>query len=333
MAARRAPAKKTAAAPAEQPVTEQNPAETPKTEAVKTEAAPVQEVLEPSGLNTLELWDSVSQTNPHYTKQFSRGGGFKGTSTNVTYQIFRATRLWGPMGGAWGAKIADEKIHDGAPLLGADGTLIGFEKIHTVKLHLWYPNPLARPGVGMCEVDGVGVVEQFGQTMIVSKNRNGIVSDEEAPKKSYSDAMSKCLSALGFSADIYLGQYDDNKYVNSLERQYDANEGSQQNRQPTRTDHPRQGGVEKSGGTATQGNGATHDTNARIKPDQVEILKRKFKTLGREITPQVLAWMKTDKLEHVHPIAYGKAIDYLDKEIDAMRAADSGQGEQRHPDE
>ena len=37
--------------------------------------------------------------------------------------------------------------------------------------------------------------------------------DEDAPKKSATDGMVKCLSMLGFAGDIFSGQWDDSKYV------------------------------------------------------------------------------------------------------------------------
>ena len=35
----------------------------------------------------------------------------------------------------------------------------------------------------------------------------------DAPKKSATDGMVKCLSMLGFAGDIFSGQWDDSKYV------------------------------------------------------------------------------------------------------------------------
>lgn len=94
---------------------------------------------------------------------------------------------------------------EGAPL-DAQGN---HEKIHKVRVKLWY------------RLDGVrGEVVQFGQTTFVGRNRNGLFTDEEAPKKSLTDAMSKCLSLLGFSADVYLGRFDDNKYVSDLQQEF-----------------------------------------------------------------------------------------------------------------
>ena len=159
-------------------------------------------------MSNIDLWQAVEKTDPAYTKQFSRGGGFKGTATNATYLAHKATEQFGPCGIGWGMTVLDEQIIQGAPFLLND-VVIGHEAIHKVRAQLWY----VRDGVR-------GVVEQFGQTQIVGKNKNGYYTDEEAPKKSLTDAMSKCLSLLGFSADIHLGLYDDNKYLTALKEEF-----------------------------------------------------------------------------------------------------------------
>lgn len=164
----------------------------------------------------LSLWENVEKTDPHYTKPFSRGGGFRGTATNATYLAKKATETFGPMGIGWGLDILDEDLMEGAPL-DAQGNL---EKIHKVRVKLWYKLGGER-----------GEVIQFGQTTFVGRNRNGLFTDEEAPKKSLTDAMSKCLSLLGFSADIYLGRFDDNKYVNDLQQEYAEKHEAEQRQQ------------------------------------------------------------------------------------------------------
>lgn len=159
-------------------------------------------------MNNTALWASVEKTDPKYTKGFSRSGGFKGTATNATYLAHKATERFGPCGIGWGVTVLDEQIIQGAPFL-LDGQIVGHEAIHKVRAKLWYV------------LDGQrGEVEQFGQTQIVGKNKNGYYTDEEAPKKSLTDAMTKCLSLLGFSADIHLGLYDDNKYVAELREEF-----------------------------------------------------------------------------------------------------------------
>lgn len=159
-------------------------------------------------MDTMKLWESVEKTDPKYTKQFSRGGGFKGTATNATYLARKATERFGPCGTGWGVDVVDEEIIQGAPHV-IDGQVVAHDLIHKVRARLWYV------------VDGVrGEVEQFGQTQFVGRNKHGFYTDEEAPKKSLTDAMSKCLSLLGFSADIHLGLYDDNKYVAQLHEEF-----------------------------------------------------------------------------------------------------------------
>lgn len=154
------------------------------------------------------LWRAVEKTDPAFTKGFSRGGGFKGTATNATYLARKATEQFGPCGIGWGVQVIDEEIIEGAPLM-VEGVVVAHDLIHKVRARLWYVQ------------DGVrGEVEQFGQTQIVGKNKNGYYTDEEAPKKSLTDAMTKCLSLLGFSADIHLGLYDDNKYVAGLQAEF-----------------------------------------------------------------------------------------------------------------
>lgn len=165
-------------------------------------------------MSNTALWQAVEKTDPAYTKQFSRGGGFKGTATNATYLARKATEQFGPCGIGWGVQVADEEIIEGAPMI-ADGVVVAHERIHKVRARLWY----IRDGVR-------GEVEQFGQTQMVGKNKNGYYTDEEAPKKSLTDAMSKCLSLLGFSADIHLGLYDDNKYVAGLRDEFAPKEAT-----------------------------------------------------------------------------------------------------------
>lgn len=150
--------------------------------------------------DNMKIWAAVQQTDPKFTKKFTRSGGFSGTATNATWLAKRATETFGPMGIGWGITILNESVFDGAPM--DQG---GYEKLHRVHIKLWYV------------LDGKrGEIEHFGQTMLVGKNKYGAFTDEEAPKKSLTDAMSKALSLLGFAADVHLGLYDDVKYVNSL---------------------------------------------------------------------------------------------------------------------
>jgi hypothetical protein len=154
-------------------------------------------------VSNMKLWDSVVKTDPKYTKRFSRGGGFTGTATNATWLAREATRRFGPCGIGWGREVVDEQYREGAP----------GDVVHVVRIKLWYV------------LDGVrGEIEGYGQTTFVGKNKHGAFTDEEAPKKSLTDATAKCLSLLGFAADIHLGMFDDDKYVNDRQAEAGASD-------------------------------------------------------------------------------------------------------------
>jgi hypothetical protein len=147
----------------------------------------------------LKLWQAVEKTDPKYTKAFSKAGGFSGTAINATYLLRKATEQWGPIGGTWGPIVEDEKY-----VGGADGTII-----HVLRIRFRHPG---------------GEFHAYGQTTFVGKNKNGAFTDEEAPKKSLTDAITKALAMLGFSADVFLGLYDDNKYVSDLKAEFKPKE-------------------------------------------------------------------------------------------------------------
>lgn len=170
----------------------------------KPKTAPTVSTIDSEHPN-LALWESVQATDPGYTKAFSRSGGFRGTAINHCYQQKRATQCFGPKGIGWGSKILDEKYAEGAPIVHPQHGVIGREIIHVLRVELWY-------ALG----DKRGAIEAFGQTQFVGSNKHGHFTDEEAPKKSLTDAESKALASLGFSADVHLGLFDDSKYVNDL---------------------------------------------------------------------------------------------------------------------
>ncbi|WP_447907828.1 hypothetical protein [Serratia fonticola] len=169
---------------------------------------------QPEERDNLAIWNKVYKTDPKHTKAFSNNGG--GTSINGTYMVMEATKLFGPQGINWGVEVVEERFDNGAPIMqpvkqpdgsyvkaiipnGAGGYLC--EVNHTVRINLWF------------EQGGkTAVVPAYGCTPYIQSTKNGIVSDGEAPKKSLTDATKKALSQLGFSADVFLGLYDDVNY-------------------------------------------------------------------------------------------------------------------------
>jgi hypothetical protein len=138
--------------------------------------------------DTMRIWDAVSETDPNYTKHVSQRGGFTAISAN--YQMMQATKQFGPAGIGWGY-VAGDPIFQ--------------ETLLFVPVTLWHGDRS----------------NSFGPMLGCEewKDRNGRV-DSDASKKATTDAITKLLSQLGFSADVFLGRYDDQKYVESLQAKY-----------------------------------------------------------------------------------------------------------------
>jgi hypothetical protein len=142
-------------------------------------------------MSNMKLWDSVCVTAPHAVKAIT-GKQYKGNSPKPYWIIQRATEVFGPCGIGWGVHIISERFER-----------FGDEALHIAQVQVWY------------ELDGKrGVIEQMGQTRAEYTSAGGKhIVDEDAPKKSVTDGMVKCLSMIGFAGDIFSGQWDDSKYV------------------------------------------------------------------------------------------------------------------------
>lgn len=142
----------------------------------------------------MAIWDKVSKTNPKYTKQVNFGRKF--TSINAQYQFMVATEQFGAFGKGWG--VEDENFYmvtEG--LLGYQATMFWNDKDgkHTSSIN----------------------------SSIATHNKGGKL-DDDCFKKVSTDALTKGLSKLGFSADIFLGMYDDNKYVAQVTQEFSKDE-------------------------------------------------------------------------------------------------------------
>ena len=136
----------------------------------------------------MELWNSVEVTDPKYTKKVNQRGGF--TAIGAQYQLMRATETFGPMGLGWG--VEDEKIErwENAGLA-----------VYTANLWWSYSNGAHKKTIPLHSA--------------IKYHTNGRV-DDDFFKKVATDALTKGLSKLGFNADVFMGKFDDNKYVNKL---------------------------------------------------------------------------------------------------------------------
>ncbi|MNH20510.1 hypothetical protein D3C79_802850 [compost metagenome] len=156
----------------------------------------------------MRIWEQVQTTDTRYTKN-AEVGGQKITSLNGTAMVMKATEMFGPVGIGWGWKVLEERFDDGHEVFAGEGEkriCLGREIGHTVKIQLWFMQDGKR-----------GEVEQYGCTRYQYKTKYGMTTDGEAPKKSLTDAIKKALSMLGFSADVFLGMFDDVNYVQQLQ--------------------------------------------------------------------------------------------------------------------
>lgn len=139
----------------------------------------------------MDLWNSVCVTDPRSVKPIT-GKDYKGNSPKPYWLIQRATEVFGPCGIGWGIQIIDERFER-----------FGEEALHVARVRVWYTRDGKR-----------GEIEQMGQTRAAYKTSAGKHKvDEDAPKKSVTDALVKCLSMIGFAGDIFSGRWDDSKYV------------------------------------------------------------------------------------------------------------------------
>lgn len=123
------------------------------------------------------IWNAVCTTDPKYTKRVTQRGGF--TAIDAQYQIQTATEMFGAFGMGWGVKDETFNIID---------NMVIYQAI------LWYL------------VDGVAEDNEI-------PIHSSLAVKPDCIKSVATDALTKGLSKLGFNADVFLGKFDDNKYV------------------------------------------------------------------------------------------------------------------------
>jgi hypothetical protein len=139
----------------------------------------------------LALWNAVDDIDPKFTKPIT-GKDYSGTSPQPHYLIKLATEHLGPVGHGFGWDVVAEGFQQ-----------MGDTHLHWCRISFWW-----------VKGDTRGHFDAYGQTKaayVTSKGTHRV--DEDAPKKSLTDAVVKALSQIGFAANIFLGRWDDSKYV------------------------------------------------------------------------------------------------------------------------
>ena len=162
--------------------------------------------------DNLSLWNKVEKTNPKYTKK-AKVGGNSITAISPQFQVMNATEQFGSYGSKWGFRniVLDYSITNTPMILSVTDWntkvttevksilgLVGF------KATFFYPE---------------GEFEITNSIKIFTDNKHSKIDDNYA-KKLETDALTKALSKLGFNADIFLGKFDDLRYVNEVNEEF-----------------------------------------------------------------------------------------------------------------
>lgn len=147
-------------------------------------------------MDPLRIWREVFKTDPRHTTEVNEGKR-RFTSIKPYYQIMQATKLWGPYGVRWG-----QRNHTWETVsVGEDKDRV---LIVVYRGDLFYPD-----GDNEGVVSGVPGAEKLFYTT----NKGWTKVDDDAWKKAKTDSLTKALSFLGFSGDVFLGMWNDSKYV------------------------------------------------------------------------------------------------------------------------
>ena len=158
-------------------------------------------------MDNMEFWNRAAKTDPARVKPIT-GKQYKGNSPQPYYLVERMTQEFGMCGIGWGLDVLNERME----------RLSETDVLHVALVELWYMQEGKR-----------GHIQQVGQTKATYKSSKGaLVVDEDAPKKSITDAMTKCMSYLGFAGDIFSGRWDDSKYIEELKDEFDAARSAKQ---------------------------------------------------------------------------------------------------------
>ena len=142
--------------------------------------------------NNLELWNKVEKTNPKYTKKANVKGN-NITAIAPQYQIKNVTEQFGSYGKTWGFKSLE-----------FDYTLT--ESLGLVILHAVFYYP-----------EGEFPIKN-AQSLFMDNAKTKV--DDNFAKKLETDTLTKAISKLGFNADIFMGLFDDVKYLAEVTKEF-----------------------------------------------------------------------------------------------------------------
>jgi hypothetical protein len=147
---------------------------------------------QPESDSNMELWEKLRRVDPKHSKEFQRAGGFRGTAIKPSVQERLMTEVFGPIGFGWG--MTKPEYHH---------ITAGDEMLVYCTVGVWYRFKGEKSDIFWGE----------GGDKVCTVRKNGDISvDDEARKKSLTDAIGNALKRIGMAADIHMGLWDDSKY-------------------------------------------------------------------------------------------------------------------------
>ena len=147
-------------------------------------------------MDNLDLWNKVKETDPKYTKP-AKIGGMSITAIAPQYQIMLATEQFGAYGQGFGFKSIE-----------LDYNLVDKYNLVVFKGVFFHPK---------------GQFEIINSSKMFMDRAQKMV-DSDFAKKIETDALTKALSKLGFNADVFMGRFDDTKYVLEMQEKFNKPE-------------------------------------------------------------------------------------------------------------
>lgn len=179
------------------------------------------------------------RTCPQEAKRAIGGGKLSGkTDINPMWRIKKLTETFGPCGIGWKAPITEHWIDAGSK----------GEAIVNIRINLYvkYNGEWSEP------------IEGIGGNTIIQTEKGQLVSNDEAYKMAYTDAISVACKSLGVAADVYFEQ-DRTKYARHEES--DGGKAKKANAETTSSPMKRESFEKQSNGDGQDG----RDYYARIK--------------------------------------------------------------------
>ncbi len=138
------------------------------------------------GIENLRIWGAVESTDPAHTKQVNKGG-HSITAIDAYQQIRKATEMFGPAGIGWGWSYEKEDVS----FVDIPTSRGEIRKHCLVTLKFWHEH----------------------RDKCFTVTGGSAARDSDCVKSATTDGITKALSYLGFNADVFLGAFDGNKYL------------------------------------------------------------------------------------------------------------------------